>query len=210
MKTDDLIEALAAGIEPVTPARLSSWMVAGSLAVAVAAVVLMLGVLPDLAEVVRGPTFWAKAAYTGALAVAALWLVTRLGRPGASTGMAGWSVAVIVGLAGVVGVVELILLPPEARMDDWLGFTWKVCALNILKVSAFTAPLIFLAARRLAPTRPMQAGAAAGLLTGAVAATAYGLHCPEATAAFVASWYTLGMATAAALGAVIGRFALRW
>lgn len=210
MKTDDLIEALAAGIEPVTPARLSSWMVAGSLAVAVAAVVLMLGVLPDLAEVVRGPTFWAKAAYTGALAVAALWLVTRLGRPGASIGMAGWSVAVIVGLAGVVGVVELILLPPEARMDDWLGFTWKVCALNILKVSAFTAPLIFLAARRLAPTRPMQAGAAAGLLTGAVAATAYGLHCPEATAAFVASWYTLGMATAAALGAVIGRFALRW
>lgn len=210
MKTDDLIEALAAGIEPVRPARLSPWMVAGALAVAVTTVVVMLGVLPDLADVVRGATFWAKAAYTGALAVASLWLVTRLGRPGASIGLAGWSVVAIVGLAGVIGVIELILLPPEARMDDWLGFTWKVCAINILKVSAFTAPLIFLAARRLAPTRPMQAGAAAGLLTGAVAATAYGLHCPEATAAFVATWYTLGMAAAAVFGAGIGRFALRW
>ena len=67
MKTDDLIEALAAGIEPVRPARLSPWMVGGALAAAVAAVILMLGVLPDLAEVVQGPAFWAKAAYTGAL-----------------------------------------------------------------------------------------------------------------------------------------------
>lgn len=210
MKTDDLIEALAAGIEPVRPARLSTWMVGGALAVAVTTVVVMLGVLPDLAQVVQGPVFWSKAAYTGALAIAAVWLVTRLGRPGASLGLAGWSVAAIVGLAGVLGAIELILLPADARMDDWLGFTWKICALNILKVSAFTAPLIFLAARRLAPTRPMQAGAAAGLLTGAVAATAYGLHCPEATAAFVATWYTMGMAIAAGLGAVIGRFALRW
>lgn len=210
MKTDDLIEALAAGLEPVRPARLSPWMVSGALAVAVTAVVVLLGVLPTLAEAVRGPVFWAKATYTGALALASLWLVTRLGRPGASLGFAGWSVVAIVGLAGVIGATELILLPAEARMDAWLGFTWKICALNILVVSAFTAPLIFLAARRLAPTRPMQAGAAAGLLTGAVAATAYGLHCPEATAAFVATWYTLGMAAAAAVGAVIGRFALRW
>ena len=210
MKTDDLIEALAAGIEPVGPARLSPLMIAGALSVAVTAVVVLLGVLPDLAEVVRGPVFWVKAAYTGALAVASLWLVTRLGRPGTAIGLAGWSIAAIVGLAGVVAAIELVLLPPEARVDDLMGFTWKVCALNILRVSAFTAPLIFLAARRLAPTRPMQAGAAAGLLTGAIASTAYGLHCPEATAAFVAVWYTLGMAGAAAIGAVIGRFALRW
>jgi hypothetical protein len=210
MKTDDLIEALAAGIEPVGPARLSPWMIGGAFAMAVTAVVILLGVLPGLSVVVQGPAFWLKAAYTGALAVAALWLVTRLGRPGAALGFAGWPIAAIVGVAGIVGATELMLLPAEARMDDWLGFTWKVCALNILMVSAFTAPLIFLAARRLAPTRPMQAGAATGLLTGAVAATAYGLHCPEATAAFVATWYTLGMAAAAAIGAVIGRFALRW
>jgi hypothetical protein len=49
------------------------------------------------------------------------------------------------------------------------------------------------------------------MMTGAVAATAYGLlHCPEATVAFVATWYTLGVAAAGAIGASIGRFALRW
>uniref|UniRef100_UPI002611B463 NrsF family protein n=1 Tax=uncultured Brevundimonas sp. TaxID=213418 RepID=UPI002611B463 len=114
MKTDDLIEALAAGVEPVRPARLSPWMVAGALAVALTSVVVMLGVLPDLADVVRSAAFWAKAAYSGALAAASLWLVTRLGTPGTSIGLAGWSLAAIVGLAGVIGGIELILLPPEA------------------------------------------------------------------------------------------------
>lgn len=210
MKTDDLIEALAAGVEPVKPARLSPLLIGGAFVVALLIVVVLLGVLPNLAEALRGPVFWAKAAYAGALAVAATWLVTRLGRPGASVGMAGWSVAAIVGVAGALGLNQLFRLPPEARMDAWLGLTWQVCPLLILIVSVFTAPLIFLAARRLAPTRPMQAGAAAGLLSGALAAMAYALHCPEATAAFVATWYTLGMAAAAALGAVVGRFALRW
>ena len=210
MKTEDLIEALAAGIEPVKPARLSPLLVGGALVIALSVVVVLLGVLPDLAEVVRGPVFWAKAAYTGALAIAATWLVTRLGRPGASIGMAGWSVVALVGLAGTLAVIELARLPAGARMEAWLGYSWQVCPPLILIISVLTAPLIFLAARRLAPTRPIQAGAAAGLLSGAFAATAYGLHCPEATAAFVATWYTIGMAAAAALGAVVGRFALRW
>ena len=47
-------------------------------------------------------------------------------------------------------------------------------------------------------------------LTGGLATTLYGLHCPEHTAAFVAVWYTLGMTLAVIGGAVIGRFAFRW
>lgn len=210
MKTEDLIDTLAAGIEPVRPARLNPLLLAGGAIVAIAVVMILLGSRSDLAEAARGAAFWLKAGYTTALAASALWLTTRLGKPGMPLGAAGWSVLAVACLAGLVGVVELLRLPPEARMDDWLGFTWKVCALNIVMISAFTAPLIFLAARRMAPTRPMVAGASAGLLTGAVAATAYGLHCPEATAAFVATWYTLGVAVAAGCGAVIGRFTLRW
>lgn len=210
MKTDDLIESLAAGVEPVKPARLSPLLVGGAFVIALFIVVVLLGLLPDMPEAVRGPVFWAKAAYTGALAIAAAWLVTRLGLPGARTGLAGGSVAAIVGLAGVAAAIELTRLPPEARMDAWLGLTWQVCPLLILIISAFSAPLVFIAARRLAPTQPMQAGAAAGLLSGALAATAYGLHCPEATASFVATWYTLGMAAAALIGALVGRFVLRW
>lgn len=210
MKTEDLIDALAAGIEPVKPARLSPWLLAGAAVASVAAVLVLLGPRGDLAEAMGGATLWLKAGYTVSLATAALWLTTRLGKPGTPLGAAGWSVFALVGLAGLAGAVELLLLPAQARMDDWLGYTWKVCALNILKISAFAAPLIFFAARRMAATRPVAAGAAAGLLSGAVAATAYGLHCPEATAAFVATWYTLGMAAAAGVGAIIGHFAFRW
>ena len=66
------------------------------------------------------------------------------------------------------------------------------------------------AIRRLAPTRPMLTGAAAGFAAGALAATLYGLHCPEQAAAFVATWYTLGIGAATALGAIAGRRLLRW
>ena len=78
-------------------------------------------------------------------------------------------------------------------------------------LSAAAGAPTFLSARKLAPTRPMAAGLALGLASGAIAATAYGvLHCPEATAAFVATWYSLGVLFAAGLGAVVGRWLMRW
>ncbi|WP_395445953.1 NrsF family protein [Caulobacter sp. UC70_42] len=54
------------------------------------------------------------------------------------------------------------------------------------------------------------AGLATGLFAGGVAATVYGLHCAENTFTFVALWYSLGVLSLAALGAAVGRWALRW
>lgn len=210
MKTDDLIQALAAGLEPVRPARLNRLFLMAAVVTAAIGVVMLLGVRPDLGQAAMGATFWLKALYTLSLAAASAWLVQRLGRPGAAIGRAGVALAAVVAVAALAGVIELLSLPAELRMDDLMGFTWQVCAINILIVSAFAAPLVFLSARRLAPTRPVLAGGALGVLTGAIAATAYGLHCPEATAAFVAVWYTLGVMAAGLIGALIGRFALRW
>jgi len=210
MKTDDLIEALAAGLEPVRPARIHPLWITAAFAASVAGVLLLLGLRPDLGVALAGPTFWLKALYSTAMAGAALILVTRLGRPGVGSRPALYGIVGIVGLAIVFAGVELALTPTTGWARSWLGLTWTYCARNILLISACAAPLIWLGARPLAPTRPMASGAALGLMTGAIAATAYGLHCPEATAPFVATWYTLGMALAAAIGAVIGRFALRW
>ena len=61
-----------------------------------------------------------------------------------------------------------------------------------------------------APTRLGLGCAAGGLFAGGVAAAAYGLHCPETAALFVVTWYTLGIALSAALGALLGPWALRW
>ena len=64
--------------------------------------------------------------------------------------------------------------------------------------------------RRLAPTRLRLTGATAGLAAGAWAATLYCLHCPESSALFVLTWYTLGMGLAAIAGALLGPRLLRW
>ena len=61
---------------------------------------------------------------------------------------------------------EVVLVNDGSRDGSWEA------------ISALAAPLVFWAARAFAPTRPMLAGAAAGLLTGGLATTLYGLHCP--------------------------------
>lgn len=211
MKTDDLIDALAAGLEPARPARPNAGLLAAAALAAVAAVALLLGLRPDLGDALQAPTPWLKGVYTAALAASAIWLATRLGRPGVDTRPAVFALFAVVAIAGLWGGVETVMTPPEARMAGWLGGTWTVCGRNIVLVSAFAAPLVFLSARKLAPTRPTAAGLALGVAAGGIAATAYGLlHCGEATAAFVATWYTLGVAAAGVVGAVVGRYALRW
>jgi hypothetical protein len=61
-----------------------------------------------------------------------------------------------------------------------------------------------------APTRPTLAGAGAGLLSGALSASLYILHCPDDSPIFVAAWFTLAIAIATGIGALAGRRFLRW
>ena len=78
-------------------------------------------------------------------------------------------------------------------------------------VSASGIVVVVVTVRALAaPTRPALAGAAAGLLSGALGAVAYALHCPESGLAFVAVWYVLGLAMVGAVGALLGSRLFRW
>ncbi|MEY4554895.1 MAG: hypothetical protein RL093_14, partial [Pseudomonadota bacterium] len=85
MKTDDLIDALAAGLQPARQARLDPLLLTCAAAASVAAVTVLLGVRPALDEALSSPTIWMKGLYTAGLAGAALWLSFRAGRPGADT-----------------------------------------------------------------------------------------------------------------------------
>lgn len=213
MKTDDLIAALALDTPAIPPRAIGRglllWMVPAGL-IAFCGVLFWLGLRADLSSAVVGPTFWAKAAYTLSLGLGAFWLLDRLGRPGASAKQPLILLGTIMILVAVIAAFELIAMPADDRMSALLGQSWLNCPPNIVILSAAAAPFVFFAARRFAPTRPMFAGAAAGLLTAGLAGTLYGLHCPEHTAAFVAIWYSLGMAFSALAGAVIGRFVFRW
>lgn len=212
MRTSDLIELLARDVRATPPGvvnrRLLAALVAGGL-VTLAIVAGGLHCQPLLAAAQQS-WFWMKAAYTGLLTVAAVVMVRRLAVPGAKAGTAPFAAGAIILAMLALGTGEILFAAPAGRLALWLGHTWKVCSPLIFLLSLPIYACLIAAVRTLAPTRPALTGAAAGFLAGTLAATLYGLHCPEQAAAFVATWYSLGIAGAAALGAITGRRLLRW
>lgn len=213
MKTDDFLDMLATGVEPVdhwTLARRFSLAVLIGLLAATLLVIGLLGIRPDLAQVAATPLFWAKVALPSALIVGALSMVTRLSRPGVTAGPGKWLVGATLAAVWLGTAVVLVVAAPGSRAAVILGATWKVCPLLITLLSAPGFVAIFWALRGMAPTRPVWAGAAGGLLSGALATLAYCLHCPEMEVPFWGVWYVTGMLLPTVLGALMGPRWLRW
>ncbi|HEY2708764.1 MAG TPA: DUF1109 domain-containing protein [Caulobacteraceae bacterium] len=212
MKTEQLVALLAEDTDVVRARPFAPLLLAAAVAGAVVSIAILamwLGFRP-LMPAMHTPSFWMKAAYTGLLAVAALVATSRLARPGGQIGVALVLGAVTIAWLAMMAGHETMRAAPDAMSKLWMGDSWRVCPFRILALSAPVFAVVIWALRRAAPTRPMLAGAAAGLLAGAVGATVYGLACNEATAAFVVTWYSLGLAVCAALGAAIGGRLLRW
>lgn len=212
MKTDELISMLAGDAGAVAPQvwrRRYALALGAGLIGATLLMLPLLGVRPDIADAVRLPMFWVKLAFPAALAAGALLAVTRLSRPGVATGRVAVMLAAPVLAIWVLGALALLAAPEDRAMLVW-GETWAACLaiIPMLSVPAFIA--MFWVMKTLAPVRLALAGAAAGLLAGALSAMIYALHCPELAAPFIGLWYLLGMLIPAALGALIGPRLLRW
>jgi hypothetical protein len=213
MNTDRLIEKLARDVPPVrrhaVGRRLAIGMAGGALA-SVLLVTVWLGVRPDLGEAMRGPAFWMKWGYTLSLALLAIGATARLARPDAGSLRWLWLLAVPVLLLAGYGLTEMLRAPQATWLSMWLGHSWMVCPWRVLTLAAPIFIGLLWSFRRLAPTRLRLAGAAAGLASGAFAAMVYCLHCPEVSAIFVLTWYSLGILLAASAGALLGPRLLRW
>lgn len=214
MRTDDLIDALAsdAGRSPESapPRRLALVAGLGGLT----ALILVLAVLhtrPDLMQAMRGGMFWMKALYTMVLGVAGYLAVERLARP-AGSARRGWTLGLVaLGLFAAAGIVQALISPDiQAALRMLRGHSWHSCSPRILLLGLPMLGLGLWTLRGMAPTRPGLAGFAMGLFSGGVAATIYGLHCPEHTFTFIALWYSLGILSLSAFGAILGRWLLRW
>ena len=98
---------------------------------------------------------------------------------------------------------------------DWampvlMGGTAMVCPWLITLTGLPILAILLGAMRGLAPRSPARAGLAAGLVAGGFGALAYAFYCGETGMMFMAVWYSLGIAMTALLGAIIGKFLLRW
>jgi hypothetical protein len=213
MRTDELIAALAADAQPVPPGALRGRLALASLiatAAAVALVLVVLGLRPDIHFAMRKATFWIKAAYTLALGACGFSLTLRMGRPGAKPGAALVLAPAIFAALAALAAAELLLAPKSARMHDLMGISWQLCPFLIVAISAPVFAATIWALRGMAPIQLRAAGAAAGLLAGGVGASVYGLHCQELSPAFVVVWYSLGVFVCAAIGVFLGPRLLRW
>jgi hypothetical protein len=212
--TDDLIARLAADAPAVPKAalgrRFGLGMVVGGV-IAFGLVLFWLHLRPDMDAAMHGMRFWMKAVYTMWVALSALPLAIAFSRPGGKVGAAPWLIlAFAPAFMALMAAMEMMRTPESGWMALVVGSSAMHCSYRILFLSVPIFAALVWVFRRLAPTRLTLAGLTAGLIAGGLAATMYGLHCQEASVTFVTLWYTLGMVAAGALGALTGRWLMRW
>lgn len=213
MRTGDLVTMLATGAGPVQPnqaaRRYAGAVGAGALGAGLL-MALLLGPRPDLAAAILLPMFWIKLAFVACVAAASLAAALRLSRPGTRLAWVPGALGAPVLAIWVIGAIALARADTAQRALLFFGETWNECPflIALLSVPAFVAAMW--AMKGLAPTRLRLAGAAAGLLAGAVGALVYCLHCPEMGPPFIGFWYLLGMLIPSAVGALLGPRLLRW
>lgn len=209
--TDDLIARLSADLRPVRPMALQRLLLGAlllSAIVAIVAMLMLLGMRPDMATATATMAYWTKFGYTLALALLGLAATLVLARP---DGRTRWPWLAAIGLLGALLVLAVVQL---ARTDDMMPLImgssiWRALTyIPLLSLPVLLGSL--LALRRLAPRNPTLAGFAAGIMAGGAGAWIYSFACAETGMMFLALWYTLAIVLVGAAGAVLGKFLLRW
>ncbi|WP_315837937.1 DUF1109 domain-containing protein [Bradyrhizobium prioriisuperbiae] len=213
MKTDDLVTALSAHVEPVdhrwVGRRMGMALAAGA-AMALGLMLVGLGVRADLMTA-RAVMFLAlKLAFAAGIVGLASVCLIRLARPGGERRTS--SIPVVLPFAAVVLLAAISLgLTPSSHWDKMvMGEQWLECLLSIPVIAIVPFAVMMWAVRQAAPTDLRRAGACAGLVAGGISALAYALHCTDDSLPFVAVWYGGTIVLCTLTGAILGPRLLRW
>ncbi|PQA83422.1 hypothetical protein C5F52_08205 [Limnohabitans sp. TS-CS-82] len=232
MKTDDLIAQLVADSQSVAPVRIHLMFTHALLLASLVSVALLVGfwgIDLRIVSLLDTPVFWVKLGLMLWLCASAWSMVLHLARPGESAGPMAWSAGA--SLTGLLAVTISPFAPGSPEEQDllaqaspwmlagvdhgWAGVAqaWQAVLRASASISALAVP--WLAAllwtlRDMAPTRPAWAGASAGFMAGALSALLYSLHASVTSGPFETLGYMLGMAFMPAMGALLGRWLLRW
>jgi hypothetical protein len=213
MKTDDFITALAADLptRPIRVPRALTLALLVSMPIALGLLFYALQVRADFLAAFSDARFAFKFIFTGSVVISAGWLALHLSRPGVAVAGAvrvALGIVLAVLLAGVGG--ELAALPRTEWQSALMGDAALKCMVLIPLLAAAPLVAVLIAMKSGAPDHPALAGAAGGLVSGAIGATLYASHCTNDSPLFVAVWYVIGIAAVTAIGSLIGARVLRW
>jgi hypothetical protein len=205
-ETRDVIEILVHAGRDRAPgaAPLGRAFVAG-MAPPIAISALFLGFQSDGGALLGDPLVLLRIGFLIALGLAAFSLLEALGKPGAR--VAWWRLGAPLGVLLATFWLDLSGMLPAGRK---MATPYWICPASILTLSVLPVAALLRALRTRAPTRPAVTGAVAGLAGGAIAATLYALWCVETAPGTTALWFGSALALTSALGALAGRFVLRW
>lgn len=212
MRTDDLIEAIAQDASARTmpmSRRLMSATAVGC-ALAAAGLVATIGVRPDIWAALGTWRFDAKLLSVAAVLGGAWATARRLSRPEADARGTLAYIAVPVLVLVLAMSIELATTPAATWGARAVGSNAKLCLVAILGLALAPLAVLLATMRAGAPRSPTLAGAAAGLLSGAIGALFYAIHCPDDSPLFVALWYTPPILAMVGMGALFGNRLLRW
>ncbi len=212
MKTDQLIDLLAADA-PAKPVRLdrrTAGAVAATAAIIVAVVVVRFGLRPDFGTLAGLAPMLLKQAVTLGIAIGAAVALARLLSPGRAVGAALVPAVAGAALLAVWLAFDAAALGLADLGRRTVGVSAAQCVTAIALLACLPLAGLLAVARAGAVTQPRLAGALAGLASAGLASAAYALYCTEDSPFFVAAWYGLAAAGAAALGAALFDRLARW
>ncbi len=213
MQTDDLITLMSASSRPVDTGWLSraTWLGALAALVATAGLVLLtLGSRPDLDGAWMTLPVVAKALFGASIAAIALMLFQSSLRPGLKPARRLPVIALPLLIVAGWALATLVQAPAEQWNALIFGRNWRACLIAVPLYALLPLGLLLMLARRGAPVDGAFTGACAGLAAAGLATVAYSLHCPDDTAPFLATWYTLATAIVTVFGALVLPRFLRW
>jgi hypothetical protein len=214
MRTDELINTLVAdhAAQPRTRPIGHGLVMAiiGGLAISAALFSITLGFRPDIVSALGTWRFDMKLADNLVLVIVTTWVVLRLSRPTTTPPSAMRALVVPAFLLLAAVMYELVTVPASGWLNRAMGMNGFMCLANIIFLSIFPLSAVVYALRQAAPMSPALAGAAAGLLAGALGATVFAMHCMDDSPLFVAIWYTLATGLMAMVGLLVGQYVLRW
>ena len=210
MKTDDLIAALAADATPRPgPGTRLNQCLSLSLLVSLVALIALWHLRPDLADALASPVVL-KTLLPAVLAVAALWLARGLSRPDAQARAQLALIAVLIGGVVIAFTVNLVNAGFDGLIAALDNQYLLVCFVSVPALAAVPLAASMWAMKSGAPANARLAGGAAGLLSGAVGAAVFSLHCPVDSLLFLLPAYGAAILVVVGFGAFLGPRVLRW